>query len=856
MTPERWRKVEQLYHAALEREVSLRAAYVQEVCAGDEALRAEVESLLLHENGANSFLDASALGAAAKILGEYRGQSMIGRQLGSYQIVSLLGAGGMGEVYQAHDTKLGRDVAIKVLPAAFINDPERLSRFQREARMLAALNHPNIATIHGLEQSDGVHCLVMELVSGETLAERLKPGPLVVEEALKIAVQIAEALEAAHEKGIIHRDLKPANVKVMREDKVKVLDFGLAKAYASDSTNNDLSNSPTLSAATMQGVILGTPAYMSPEQARGKALDTRTDIWAFGCVLYEMLTGREAFRGETVSDTIAAVLDREPDWQALPAATPAKIRDLLRRCLQKEAQRRPRDLRDLRIQLEEAPTTATARPWWLRRTAVGIAAAALITLLLAAGWVYRFAPRGETIDSVVVLPFANASGDSNAEYLSDGITESLINSLSQLPHLKVMSRDAGFRYKGKQTDAQAVGRDLGVRAVFEGRVTQHGDNLAISAELIDARDNSHLWGQQYNRKSADIFALQDEIAKEMTTALRLRLTGEDEKRLARSYTPNAEAYQDYLRGRYFWQQGGRGLKQGIQYFQQAIAKDPGYALAYDGLADCYIYLAVYGVSSPKEVFPKAKEAALKSLEIDGTLAEAHTSLARIKAEYDWDWSGAEREFQRAIDLNPSYATAYRTYGSVLSTEGRPEESIVNYKRALELDPLSPIINGALGEAFFYTRQYDQAIEQLQKTLELDPNLGAAREFLASAYGQKSMKKESIAELEKNMMISNGSVWAQVGLAHAYVSAGKRPEAQKVLDKLNQLSTQEYVPADAMAGIYLHLGEKDKAFEWLEKGYDARSLGLGGVDLKVDPGWDWLRSDPRFADLLRRMNLQP
>jgi TolB-like protein len=731
-----------------------------------------------------------------------------------------------------------------------------LARFQREARMLAALNHPNIATIHGLEQSEGVHYLVMELVPGQTLADRIHARALKIEEALKLGGQIAEALEAAHEKGVIHRDLKPANVKVTPEGRIKVLDFGLAKSFGGDG-ELDLSNAPTLTAnGTVEGRILGTPAYMSPEQARGKVVDKRTDIWAFGCVLYELLTGRQAFQGDTLSDMIAAVLEREPDWQALPSATPAKIRDLLQRCLQKDAQRRLRDLGDARTEIAELPATAQRQPIWRSRVALWIPAAAVMALLVAAGLAYRFAGRGEAIDSVAVLPFANASGDSNAEYLSDGITESLINSLSQLPHLKVMSRDAGFRYKGKETDAQTVGRDLGVRAVFEGRVRQRGESLTIDAELIDARDNSHLWGQQYSRKPADIFGLQDEIVRAMTTALRLRLTGEDKNRLARSYTPNPEAYQDYLRGRYFWRQGARGLNQGIQYFQQAIAKDPGYALAYDGLADCYILLAVFGHSSPKEAFPRAKEAALKSLELDDTLAEAHTSLARIKAEYDWDWSGAEREFQRAIELNPSHATAYQAYGTVLSTMGRPEESIVNYKRALELDPLSPLIYTALGEAYIYARQYDQAIEQLQKALELDPNLGTAHAFLAEAYSLKSMHKEAKAELEKNMVISNGSFWAQVGLVHVYLGTGKRPEAQKLLDKLNQLSTQEYVPADAMAGIYLHLGEKDNAFEWLEKGYDARSLGLGGVDLKVDPGWDSLRSDPRFTDLLRRMGLQP
>jgi TolB-like protein/DNA-binding winged helix-turn-helix (wHTH) protein/Flp pilus assembly protein TadD len=504
-----------------------------------------------------------------------------------------------------------------------------------------------------------------------------------------------------------------------------------------------------------------------------------------------------------------------------------------------------------------ASLPAKVRRSSLSRGTLGIAAVAVLASLAGAGLIYNRAGRGgQTIDSVAVLPFVNASADPNSEYLSDGITESLINSLSQLPHLKVLSRDAAFRYKGKETDAQTVGRDLGVRAVFEGRVMQHGDSLTISAELIDARDNSHLWGQQYNRKPSEIFGLQEEIAKEMTTALRLRLTSEEQKRLARSYTPNAEAYQDYLRGRYFWQKTGLGLNKGAEYFQRAISKDPRYAQAYDGLADCYIYLAVFGFSSPTESYPKAKGAALKSLEIDGTLAETHTSLARIKAEYDWDWSGAEREFQRAIELNPSYATAYQWHGGVLATMGRPEEAMANYRRALELDPLSPTINAALGQAFYYTRQFDQAIEQLQKTLELDPDLDFARAFLALAYVQKSMNEEAIAEFEKQVVTSHGHVWALADLGYAYATAGRGPEAQRMLDQVNQLSRQKFVPADALGHIYVGLGEKGKAFEWLEKGYERHSLGLAGVDLKVDPLWDPLRSDPRFADLLRRMNLQP
>lgn len=491
-----------------------------------------------------------------------------------------------------------------------------------------------------------------------------------------------------------------------------------------------------------------------------------------------------------------------------------------------------------------------------RRTALATVAAAMMVCLAGAGWLYRATRGTETIDSVAVLPFVNATADPETEYLSDGITESLIDSLSQLPHLKVMSRDAAFRYKDKETDARSVGRELGVRAIFKGRVTQSGDSVTIATELIDARDNSHIWGQRYIRKQRDVFGLQQEIAKEMAIALRLRPTSAEQNRLARNYTPNPDAYQDYLRGRYFWQQTGRvGLNKGAEYFQQAIAKDPGYAQAYDGLADCYIWLAVFGFSSPQEAYPKAKEAALKSLEIDNTFAEAHTSLARIKAEYDWDWSGAEREFQRALELNPGYSTAYLWHGSVLATMGRPEDAIANYRRSLELDPLSPIINGSLGQAFYYTRRYDDAIEQEQKTLELDPNLGLARSYLAYAYLFKSMKKETIDECEKRLIITQRHVWAIANCAYTYAVLGRRADAQKLLGELNEVSSERFVPADAMAQVYTGLGEKAKAFEWLEKGYERHSLGLGGVALKVDPVWDPLRGDPRFAELLRRTNLQ-
>jgi TolB-like protein/DNA-binding winged helix-turn-helix (wHTH) protein/Flp pilus assembly protein TadD len=503
-------------------------------------------------------------------------------------------------------------------------------------------------------------------------------------------------------------------------------------------------------------------------------------------------------------------------------------------------------------------TPKRQRTW---RSRVGLATATAIALaafLASINWLHRRTGRGgETIDSVAVLPFVHSSADPNTEYLSDGITESLINSLSQLPQLKVKSRDSVFRYKGKETDPQTVGRQLGVRAVFEGRITQHGDVMAISAELIDTQNDNHIWGQQYNRKINDIFIFQEQIAKEMTTALRLRLSGEDEKRLARSYTASTEAYQEYLKGRYFWnKRSENGLNKAIEYFQKAIADDSKYALAYGGLSDCYILLPVYGFSSPNESLPKAKEAALKSLELDDTLVEARTSLASIKGAYDWDWSGAEKDFQRAIDLSPRYATAHQWYGDVLATMGRQEEAVANYKRALDLEPLSLVINMSLGQAYYHSREYDSAIGQLQKTLELDSNFATAREYLGLVYLQKSKYKESILEFEKSLQISPDSPDAMWKLGYAYGVTGRRVEAVQVLGRLNQLSKRRYVPSEAIACVYAGIGEIGMAFEWLEKGYKARSIGLGGIDLKVNPVFDSLRSDPRFADILRRINLKP
>jgi TolB-like protein/Flp pilus assembly protein TadD len=586
-----------------------------------------------------------------------------------------------------------------------------------------------------------------------------------------------------------------------------------------------------------------------------------------------MVTGRLAFPGNTSGVIFHTILSQAPvSPLRLNPQIPPKLEEIINKALEKDRKLRFQSAADLRTDLARlkrdtdsgrsvvgAPSpVAPTQLRWRSKTVLRMAAIALVALLAAAVWFYRSRlGGGETIDSLAVLPFVNGSGDPNGEYLSDGITESLINSLSQLPKLEVKSRDSAFHYKGKDPDAETVGRELGVRAVFKGRVTQAGDTLTVSAELIDTRNNDHIWGQQYSRKSSDIFALQGDIAKQITTALRTRLSGEDEKRMAKSYTTNLEAYQYYLKGRYWWNKRNEGgFNKGREYFQQAIEKDPTYALAYSGLADSYSLLSEYGYVAPKESYPRAKEAALKALEIDDLLAEGHASLAWVKTVYDWDRSGGEKEFQRAIELNPAYATAHFWHSLALVSMGRSEEAIVEQKRALELDPLSLIINRVLALDFYYARRYDQAIEQEQLTLEMDSNFAFVHLQLGQAYLQNSMYKQGIAECEKELLVSPRHPYALSGLGYAYAVAGRSAEAQKLLDQLNAVSEQKYVPAVSRVGVYVGLGDKEKAFEWLGKAYEDRSIGSTFVTIKMDPIYDPLRSDQRFQDVLRRMNLQP
>ncbi|PYU35025.1 MAG: hypothetical protein DMG31_04775 [Acidobacteria bacterium] len=862
MKPERWQEVKKVLAAALEREPGERGAYLDQACT-EPLLRREVESLIAaHEQGESSFMEQPAI---------EHGALKRGTRLGPYEILAPLGAGGMGEVYEAHDSKLGRKVAIKVLPATFIHDPQRLARFQREARMLASLNHPNIATIHGLEESDGVHYLVMELVPGETLAERIGKGALPVEEALKVAGQVAQALEAAHEKGVIHRDLKPGNVKLTPEGRVKVLDFGLAKAFSGDGAL-DPSQLPTLTAmGTEEGRILGTPAYMGPEQARGKTVDKRADVWAFGCLLYELLTARRAFRGETLTETIAAVLEREPDWQALPPSTSAKIRDLLRRCLQKDPQRRLRDIGDVRIEIEEvsalprvgeaAATTKSTRVRWRGALLWGVALLLLATVTSIAIWNRKspsplFATGGlGPIESLAVLPLEELSGSPGQDYFADGMTDELITDLAQIKALRVISRTSVMVYKGAHKSLPDIARELNVDAVVEGTVLHSGNRVRITAQLIYAATDRHLWAESYERDVRDILGLQREVAKDIVDEIRIKVTPEEQVLLSGAPPVNSEAYEAYLKGRYYWEtRTEEGLRKAISYFQEAIEKDPTSPRAYTGLADSYNALGSDEFLPPMETFPKAKAAALEALRRDQNFAEAHASLAFAIWNYDYDWKAVETEYKRAIDLNPGYATSYHWYAGYLMGMGRFAEAIAAVKRARELDPLSPRINANVGLILYFARQYDQAIEELQKALRMESNSEAPYYYLGLVYLQKGNYREAISEFEKSNQLLSGGGSSDLDLAQAYALAGDRKEAQTILGRSLAKSKGNYESALLIAKVYAALGEKQRAFAWLQKAYVERSSFL--AFLSVDPTLDVLHTDPRFQALLTRMNLQP
>ncbi len=893
LTPETWHHIKELFEAALERAPDERPAFLDHACDGDESLRSEVESLLTSYEEGESFMERPAVALAAESLAGSRSESLIGQAIGHYQVIREIGRGGMGEVYLVQDHRLGRSVALKLLPSLFTKDEDRLRRFEQEARTASALNHPNVCVIHEVgETADDRHYIAMEYVDGETLRQVMTSRRMRLDEVLEVAVQTASGLAAAHEVGIVHRDIKPENIMLRRDGYVKVLDFGLAKLTEQEAADVGAPAGARLKTDT--GVVMGTSSYMSPEQARGLAVDARTDIWSLGVVIYEMVTGEAPFKGDTTSDVIVSILDREPQpLEHCRPAVPAELQEIVSKTLRKSREERYQTieelagkLKSLKQELEYAARNETAGELANRTSkqvkrltssaylisgikrhqkAVALTVAMLITVLAASAY-FQFARSHQTIDSLAALPFLNVGADPNTEYLSDGITESLINSLSQLPDLKVISFSSVTRYRGQQIDPQAVARALGVRALLVGKVTQRGDDLLVSAELVDTRDNRHIWGEQYTRKLSGLVALQKEISRGVSDKLRLQLSGEQKERLTKRYTESTEAYQLYLKGRYHWNKWTpEGWQKSIGYFQQAIEKDPSYALAYVGVSNAYAALGFFDVMLPREARPKAEEAAVKALEIDDTLGEAHAALGVVKYSYDWDWAAAERELKRAIELNPNDEVAHTVYAYYLHSMGRANEGLAEMKRAYELNPLSIRINSGLGDMLAFAhahRQYDQAIAQFRKTIELEPAqwiLGSIYWHLGAVYEKKGMHVEAIAEYQKGMNLDGDSDLA-AALEQDYKTSGfieaKRVMLQKNLQKMREASKQKRVPPLGFAFIYAELGEKEQAFEWLEKAYEERSSALVHLGNGLVCTCDVLRSDPRFADLLRRIGLPP
>ena len=855
--PEGLSRIEEIYHAAAELPGDRRAAFLEQACGGNERLRREVDSLLAAHERAGEFLEAPALGVAAALSRGQRPAARIGQQIGRYRIVGALGAGGMGEVYRAEDPRLDREVAIKILPPHLADDPAALTRFKREAKTIAGLSHPNILGLHDFDMDGDVHFAVMELLQGETVGGRIAKGAMDWREAAATASLVAAGLAAAHRRGIVHRDIKPGNIFLTGDGQVKILDFGIARVAPTN-------QGATQTQVTKQGLAIGTVGYMAPEQLRGESVEATADIFSLGCVLHEMITGKRLFERGTAAQTIAAILTAEPPpLKDTARGIPAALEEITQRCLRKQASERFQSAQDLELalrQLSEGSTAVRMPP--VRKTRrlrpVTWISAALVLIAIAAVLLLHPWSRGpaDAVESLAILPIANQSGDKNLDYVGDGIAEALINSMSQLPKLKVMARTSAFRYKDKNVDPQTAGRELKVRRVFTGRLLRQDDQVVVQVDLINVDDGAELWGGRYNEKPSKLLGLTETISGKISETLQLKLDATARKRLSHRHTQNQEAYRLYLLGRYYFSRRDwndpDAVKSAIENFQKAIDLDPLYAMAYVGLAESYD--VVPGQMMPtKDSYLKARAAARKALEIDDTIAEAYTTLADLNT-WDWNWVEAEKGFRKAIELNAGYAQAHRWYAECLLRMGRGKEALAEMQRAYELDPLSPSMGMVLAEVLADNRMFEQAIEQFHKTLELNPNSEMVPVHLALIRLYQRKFPEALAELERAGKLMPGARPVLALRGYAYAQTGRRREAEDILRQLTGPSAPKFGTAFDLPALYLGLGDKDRAFESLSRSVDNREMLI--EFLKADYFLEPLRSDPRYAALLRRMNLEP
>ena len=879
MDPKCFDQVDKIFQTARELDRENRSTFLDRACAGDSELRSEVERLLLNDEKAQEFIGSAMSTVPSPHASGEQSRKLVEGSIGPFNILSLLGSGGMGDVYLAEDSRLGRRIALKLLNPSLSGDSHARQRFLREARLASALDHPNVCTIHEVGEVDGRLFIAMQHLEGKTLLELIAGRPLELSSLISIGRQVGEALAAAHARGIIHRDIKSNNIIVTPQGQVKVLDFGLAKALAKDAHNE--------SSLTYAGFALGTPSFMSPEQARGETADERSDLFSFGVVLYEMAAGRTPFVKRSSAETMNAVIT-EPHTpvKELNKNVPSALSAVIDRALAKVPGDRYQSIEEMLVDLRnvggqsanlrsDAADSVTERtqsyatlvqtdinrsrnwlrsPRWKAILTLG-AAVILVGLALMAyiQWPKQGTVPAAEIKSIAVLPFKPLLEHSRDEALEMGMADTLIAKLSNLREVNVRPISAVRKYAGLEQDAVKAGLEQRVDAVVDGQIQKADGKIRLTVRMVRVGDGTPLWTDQFDEKITDIFAVQDSISKRVAEVLAVKLTGAERELLTKRFTENAEAYQLYMMGRYHLNRlNDEGTLKSLEYFQQAVVKDRNFALAHAGIAESYNALGGFNVLRPGEVYPKAQSAAGLALGLDDHLAQAHTALGVVKLAYHWDWPGAEIEYKRALEINPGGSDAHSQYGYYLAFVGRFDEAVAEMRRAQELDPVSLVRITGMGQVLFLARRYDEAIERCRKALEMDPNLGFAHWIMGMAYLWKGMHEQAIVALQKSIPLSGQSLDEPASLGVAYALSGKSSEARKIMEDLKQQSKSKYLSPCAIAFLHAALGEKDQAFALLEKGFHERDSVL--VLIKVEPEFDLLRSDPRFADLLRRVGL--